>query len=230
MRPFSSCGRRCPSAASTPICLAQAIDAAARAASTLDADGLAADQALELRHDLEQIAHQAHVGDFEDRRFAVLVDGHDGARVLDAGQMLNRAGDADGDVDVGRDDLARSGPTCISFGAYPASTAAREAPTAAPILSAKLNSNLKLSALPRARPPDTTRLAVCRSGPIGGAGLGSDIARVRGQRDAERLGFDGGTAAGRRPLRKTRPAPSRPACAPDPLRPSRWRCRRKSAA
>ena len=55
-------------------------------------------------------------------------------------------------------------PTCISFGAYPASTAARDAPTAAPSLSAKLNNNLKFSALPSARPPDTTRAAVCRSG------------------------------------------------------------------
>ena len=38
-------------------------------------------------------------------------------------------------------------PTCISFGAYPASTAAREAPTAAPILSAKLRTKRIVNAL-----------------------------------------------------------------------------------
>src|SRR5882757_192538 len=55
-------------------------------------------------------------------------------------------------------------PTCSSLGAYPASTAAREAPTAAPILSAREYRILNPSALPRARPPDTTLDAVCKSG------------------------------------------------------------------
>src|SRR5712664_764770 len=68
---------------------------------------LAAQQALELRHDLEQVADQADIGHFKDRRFAVLVDGHDGARVLDARQMLDCAGNADGDVEFGGYDLAR---------------------------------------------------------------------------------------------------------------------------
>ena len=36
----------------------------------------------------------------------ILVDGDDGARVLDAGQVLDGAGDADGDIQLGRDDLA----------------------------------------------------------------------------------------------------------------------------
>src|SRR5256885_4973954 len=48
--------------------------------------------------DLEQIPHQADVGDFENRRLTVLVDGDDGARVLDARQVLDRTRDADRDV------------------------------------------------------------------------------------------------------------------------------------
>src|SRR6185437_1102999 len=50
---------------------------------------------FQLRNDLEQIPHQADVGDLEDRCLAVLVDCHDGAGILDAGEMLDRAGDAD---------------------------------------------------------------------------------------------------------------------------------------
>ncbi len=47
------------------------------------------DQALEFRDDLEQIADEPDIRHFENRRFAVLVDGDDGPGVLDAGQMLN---------------------------------------------------------------------------------------------------------------------------------------------
>src|SRR4029434_11024532 len=60
----------------------------------------------QLGHDLEQIAHDAVVGNLEDRRFLVLVDRNDGLAVLHAGEMLDRAGDADGDVEVGRHHLA----------------------------------------------------------------------------------------------------------------------------
>ena len=47
-------------------------------------------QPLEFGDDLEQVADQAHIRHFEDRRFAVLVDGDDGASILDARQMLDR--------------------------------------------------------------------------------------------------------------------------------------------
>src|SRR5690606_4516501 len=59
----------------------------------------------ELRNDVEQVAHQAVVGHREDRRFRVLVDGDDGLRVLHAGQVLDRARDADRDVQGRGDDL-----------------------------------------------------------------------------------------------------------------------------
>src|SRR5258708_4449380 len=45
----------------------------------------------QLRHDLEEIAHDAVVGHLENRCFLVLVDRHDGLAVLHAGEMLDRA-------------------------------------------------------------------------------------------------------------------------------------------
>src|SRR5699024_3107067 len=61
---------------------------------------------IQLRDDLEQIAHQAEVGDLEDRRLRVLVDGDNRAGVLDPGQVLEGAGDAKAHVQIRRDDLA----------------------------------------------------------------------------------------------------------------------------
>jgi hypothetical protein len=61
---------------------------------------------FELGQDLEQVAHQAEIGRLEDRRIAVLVDRHDAAGVLDARHVLDRAGDADREIQVRRDDLA----------------------------------------------------------------------------------------------------------------------------
>src|SRR5690349_12690667 len=40
---------------------------------------------LEFRQDLEQVADETVIGDLEDRRFFVLVDGHDDFRVLHPG-------------------------------------------------------------------------------------------------------------------------------------------------
>src|SRR5579859_5580380 len=48
----------------------------------------------EFRQGLEQIGHQAVIGDLEDRRLFVLVDGDDHLAVLHARQMLDGAGDA----------------------------------------------------------------------------------------------------------------------------------------
>src|SRR3954462_1838773 len=67
---------------------------------------LLAELGLEFRHHLEQVADQAVIGHLEDRRLLVLVDGDDDLAVLHAGQVLDGARDADGDVEVGCDDLA----------------------------------------------------------------------------------------------------------------------------
>ena len=55
-------------------------------------------------------------------------------------------------------------PTCQSFGTKPASTAAREAPIAAPNLSASGSRILKLSPEPMPRPPETMIFAAVSSG------------------------------------------------------------------
>src|ERR1051326_201603 len=60
----------------------------------------------QLRHRLEEIGHQPVVGDLEDRRLGILVDGDDRLGVLHAGQMLDGSGNADRDVQRGRHHLA----------------------------------------------------------------------------------------------------------------------------
>src|SRR5262249_24470942 len=52
----------------------------------------------ELWNDLEHVADNAVVGDLEDRRFLILVDRDDGLRRSHAGEMLDRARDADSHV------------------------------------------------------------------------------------------------------------------------------------
>ena len=52
------------------------------------------------------VADDAVVGDLEDGGFGVAVDGDDGLALVHAGEMLDCAGDADGDVELGLDGLA----------------------------------------------------------------------------------------------------------------------------
>src|SRR3990170_8760201 len=61
----------------------------------------------QLRDDLVQVADDAEVAVLEDGRVRVLVHGHDRARALHAHLVLDRSGDAAGDVELRRDDLAR---------------------------------------------------------------------------------------------------------------------------
>src|SRR4030095_8390165 len=60
----------------------------------------------QLGQDLKEVADKAVVGDLEDRRLGILVDRDDHFAVLHPGQMLDRPGNADGDVKVGGHDLA----------------------------------------------------------------------------------------------------------------------------
>src|SRR3569623_1824822 len=60
----------------------------------------------QFRHDLEQIADQADVRDLEDRCVLVLIDGDDRLGILHSGEVLDRARNADRDIDVRCDDLA----------------------------------------------------------------------------------------------------------------------------
>ena len=60
----------------------------------------------QLRHDLEEVGDETVVGNLENRRFRSFADRHDHLRILHAGQMLDGAGDADGDIELRGDDLA----------------------------------------------------------------------------------------------------------------------------
>jgi hypothetical protein len=52
----------------------------------------------QLRHDFKQVANDAVIGHAEDRCFRVLVDGDNRLRIFHAGQMLDRARNADCDI------------------------------------------------------------------------------------------------------------------------------------
>ena len=65
-----------------------------------------ASSSFEFRQGLVEIGDEAVVGDLEDRRLLVLVDRDDDLRVLHAGQVLDRARDADRDVELRGDHLA----------------------------------------------------------------------------------------------------------------------------
>src|SRR6056300_1635641 len=54
----------------------------------------------QFRHCLEQVCDQSKVGDLEDRGFFVFVDCDDDLAVLHTGQVLDRARDAAGDIQV----------------------------------------------------------------------------------------------------------------------------------
>src|SRR3954467_8699356 len=74
---------------------------AIRSAALLRLDGLG-----ELGQDLVQVAHDAEVGELEDRSVRVLVDRDDVLRGLHADLVLDRSGDAGGQVELRRDGLA----------------------------------------------------------------------------------------------------------------------------
>src|SRR5260370_39628847 len=85
----------------------------------------------ELRQDGERVADDAQVGNREDGRVLIFVDGDDVLGTLHAREMLDRAADADGDVErwldgpAGLPDLVAVGePAGIDDGAW----SARRAP------------------------------------------------------------------------------------------------------
>src|SRR5579871_1782742 len=62
---------------------------------------------LELGERLIEVSNEPVVGNLENRRFLVLVDGDDDLGVLHPGEVLDRAGNSDCDIELRRDDLAR---------------------------------------------------------------------------------------------------------------------------
>src|SRR4030095_16184485 len=60
----------------------------------------------ELGHDLEEVGDDPEVGDLEDRRLRIFVHGHDDLRGAHPGQVLDRARDAEAQVELRRDGAA----------------------------------------------------------------------------------------------------------------------------
>ena len=117
------------------------------------------------RYCFEEIRFQPEVRDAEDRGIRFLVD----LAVLHARQVLDGAADAARDVQLGGDDLA-----CLAHleivGRVAGITAVRLAPIAAPSLSASgASTSENFSALPSARPPETTTFADQLAAQKGGA-------------------------------------------------------------
>ena len=74
-------------------------------------------------HDLEQIADDAVVGDLEDRGIGILVDRHNRFRALHADDVLDRAGNAERNIELRRDRL--SGTANLTIHGQPAHVANR---------------------------------------------------------------------------------------------------------
>ena len=51
-------------------------------------------------HELEDIGHDTHVSDLEDRGLGILVDGHDVGRAFKAPQVLEGTADPQGHIDL----------------------------------------------------------------------------------------------------------------------------------
>src|SRR5579859_5501083 len=57
------------------------------------------------RDHIEQVTHHPVIRNLEDGCFHVLIDGHDGPRALHAHNMLDRAADAERNIQLGRNRL-----------------------------------------------------------------------------------------------------------------------------
>ena len=111
----------------------------------------------------EQIADEAVVGDAEDRRFRVLVDRDDHLASPSCPPVLDRAGDADRDVQLRRDDLAGLADLIVVGHEARVHRRARCAQRRVQ-LSASGSSSLLVLAAPRPRPPETMIFAAVSSG------------------------------------------------------------------
>ena len=127
-------------------------------------DGNPSELLRQLRHDREQIADQADIGDLEDRRFLVLVDGDDDLRILHPREVLDRARNADRDIDVGGDDLAGLADLIIVRRIARIDRGARCADRGAELVGERIEQRWNCSCEPSARPPETMTLALVSSG------------------------------------------------------------------
>src|SRR5579883_1603046 len=158
----------------------------------------------ERRQDGPVVRHHPEARGAEDGGVLIGVDGHDRPG-SDAGEVLAGARDADGQVE-GRTHRLPVWPICQDAGAHPSSTAAREAPTAAPSTRASSSRSRKPSGPPRPRPPETTIVASSSAGPAGRSATRSTICGqpsrpLTGNSSRRRTpcGFGAGGGAGKAP-------------------------------
>src|SRR5205823_5305153 len=87
---------------------ASSVDASSSAGIRLAASAsrLALQLFDKLGHESINVADEAEIGDVEDRRIGITIDGHNGARVLHSGQVLDRSGNAERDIKLRRHDFA----------------------------------------------------------------------------------------------------------------------------
>src|SRR5918993_1748888 len=128
----------------------------------------------QLGHDLEEITHDAVVGNLEDRGFLVLVDRNDGLAVLHAGQMLDRAGDADGDIEVGRHHLAGLADLVVVGHVTRVDRSAAGAETCAELVGQRLE-HLEVLAARQAAAARDDDLGAGELGPLALGELGADV-------------------------------------------------------
>src|SRR2546423_15348801 len=57
-------------------------------------------------NDVEEVADDGVVGDFEDRRLRIFIDGENGARPFHADNVLDGAADAQREIELGSDGLS----------------------------------------------------------------------------------------------------------------------------
>src|SRR5579883_1074070 len=148
---------------------------------------------VELGHDLEEIADEAVIGDLEDGRLLVLVDGDDDLRILHAGKVLNGAGDADRDVELRRHDLAGLADLVIVRHETGIDRGARGADGGAELVGDAFEQAEIVARLHAAAAgDDDSRARQLR--PLRFRQLGADIFRKAGRTGTGRA-FDGGAAA-----------------------------------
>src|SRR6185436_3837963 len=151
----------------------------------------------EFRHDLEQIPDDTIVGNLEDRRLLVLVDGDDGLAVLHAGEMLDRAGDADGNVEVGRHHLAGLADLVVVRHVTGIDRGAAGAEAGAELVGERLE-DLEVVAAAHAAAARDDDLGRGQLGPLALGELGTDVGGEPLAAFAADLLDHGGTAPGAR--------------------------------
>ena len=191
------------------------------AGSPESAVGAPSDLGRDRRDDRMEVADHRVVGGAHDRRVRIVVDRQDVLGRLAADDVLDRAADPAGDVEVRARSAARSGRSGRACGRQPALVTTREPPTAPPSRPASSSRSAKPSPLPTPRPPPTTTLASAsemrpRAGRLAARHVQREVRSVSGHRNGTSTGAAPTAAAG--------------TARPPRMSSGRWSCRRIGAS